>query len=989
MSEQGFEVASAFVTVSPDASNFADALDEQVGGISVAVLVTPDASNFASAFDEQVGGLSASVAVTPDTSDFASAVDEQTGGLTASVTLLVDAEGAADFGDAVSEQAGSLTIPVTAVPDVTDFADMLGEETAGAIVPVTIVPDASDFDDRLSEEVGTPVVNVMVEPMGAGDLAEHLGGVGALPVTVTPDVSDFAQELNEETGGLTVDAAVVPDVSGLQGAIDDQTGDLLVTLPVDADTTQAVAAIQELEAEAADDSGIQTLYNGILSIGPAATQAEMEAVDALGRIGSAAASVSAGDVASQLEEIGPAAQSMASEVTSSLGEADTGIESFLGGIYSLGPAADAAQSQVADAMGNARQAIADEASALGSVDYSGATSGLENVAGAAGDVAGAAPAAAEASSGLSGVLGELAGRLSYFAVDPFMWMYAAPMVISGVSSAIQYLSNTSDSLVTSLQKQDDATGYNISGYEKLVGQLGQVSAQQDTLAQQVVKVAGASREGESDIARYTVAADGASTAQLQFAGAANNLGDHLDVLKSTYGLTATQAEELASAAGVTSAQLNGGGAAAEAAMAKIEAYANANLSATGAVGQLTTDAILFGDSALTVAARVGGLNDSFSSLVGNQVQVQQSMLGVREDLQAVQADATVAGASMTGTGTASESMQAAFLATIPAIQSTADAMINAKDSSAQVISYVNEQITALSGLTGGSATAAAEVQHLRQWEDNLGLSVDTASASILKSASDLQDSFITQLEAAGAKSQATKTDVSNLADSILATGTQSVATEADRAQLIKDLENAGLTAQKATTLVDGFIRSIQNIPSSKTVSIIETASGTITINEATQTATTQGPGGNASFHGAGGGPVYGGSGRPRADDIHAMLSHREYVVQAPAVHKYGSDLLDSINRMHFAEGGAVGYADGGYAGGLPGLSAWAGMQYQSLQSGFTAQMEALLEAAVAAGKSGGASGRAPIIVNFNGTQMPTPEQTHALMTQLSAAVGVS
>ena len=276
------------------------------------------------------------------------------------------------------------------------------------------------------------------------------------------------------------------------------------------------------------------------------------------------------------------------------------------------------------------------------------------------------------------------------------------------------------------------------------------------------------------------------------------------------------------------------------------------------------------------------------------------------------------------------------------------------------------------------------MQGLTQYDDNLRSQMDTTSQAILKSAGNLQDSFIKQLEDAGAKSSATKTDVDELTDSIVATGDKSTSTQAARAQLIKDLENAGINAQKATQLVDGFIKAIGNIPSSKTVSIIETATGTITINEATQTATVSGTG--STLHGATGGMVYGGSGHPKADDIHAMLSHGEYVVQAPAVHKYGSDLLDSINHMHFADGG---YADGGYTGGLSGLGAWAGMQYQSLQSGFTAQMEALLEAAVAAGKAGGTSGRAPIIVNFNGTQMPTPEQSHALMTQLSAAVGVS
>ena len=107
----------------------------------------------------------------------------------------------------------------------------------------------------------------------------------------------------------------------------------------------------------------------------------MEAVDALSGIGSAAAS-----------------------------DAESGIETFLGGIYSIGPAADEAGSQVADAMGNARQAVADTASAFGSVDYSAATEGLGGVAGAADDVAKAAPAAANAGSGLSGVLGMLAER---------------------------------------------------------------------------------------------------------------------------------------------------------------------------------------------------------------------------------------------------------------------------------------------------------------------------------------------------------------------------------------------------------------------------------------------------------------------------------------------------------------------------------------------------------------------------------------------------
>jgi len=102
-------------------------------------------------------------------------------------------------------------------------------------------------------------------------------------------------------------------------------------------------------------------------------------------------------------------------------------------------------------------------------------------------------------------------------------------------------------------------------------------------------------------------------------------------------------------------------------------------------------------------------------------------------------------------------------------------------------------------------------------EDKLKGSLDASDAGILKSAQNLLDSFITQLEAAGAKSQATKTAVDELTTSILATGTKSADTAAERAQLITDLVMAGLSAQNAAKLVDGFITEIGKIPSSKTV----------------------------------------------------------------------------------------------------------------------------------------------------------------------------
>jgi hypothetical protein len=87
-------------------------------------------------------------------------------------------------------------------------------------------------------------------------------------------------------------------------------------------------------------------------------------------------------------------------------------------------------------------------------------------------------------------------------------------------------------------------------------------------------------------------------------------------------------------------------------------------------------------------------------------------------------------------------------------------------------------------------------------------------------------------------------------------------------------------------MVDAFIEKIQQIPSHVNLTISENATGVWTIT-GKAIAASQRPGGSGNAAGglAGGGLIQGGSGRPRADDIHAMLSHGEYVVQAPAVAK--------------------------------------------------------------------------------------------------------
>ena len=223
-----------------------------------------------------------------------------------------------------------------------------------------------------------------------------------------------------------------------------------------------------------------------------------------------------------------------------------------------------------------------ESSVLSGVQAGG--DALEGVAGAAGDVEKAAPAAGEAASGLGGILGMLGERLSYVAIDPFMWMYAAPMVIQGVTAAVEALSGASSGYIGMLTKQDQATSYNISGYQELASQLSTTAQQYSESAQSVgsssVKISG----DAADV--FTSVSQSMTQASEQASSTADNLTVHLGTLESQYGITQTQAEQLAKAAGVTAQQLAAAGTPLTQPWRRSRRTANANLDAQNPVNQL-------------------------------------------------------------------------------------------------------------------------------------------------------------------------------------------------------------------------------------------------------------------------------------------------------------------------------------------------------------------------------------------------------------------
>jgi hypothetical protein len=166
-----------------------------------------------------------------------------------------------------------------------------------------------------------------------------------------------------------------------------------------------------------------------------------------------------------------------------------------------------------------------------------------------------------------------------------------------------------------------------------------------------------------------------------------------------------------------------------------------------------------------------------------------------------------------------------------------------------------------------------------------------------------------------------------------------------------------LTKQQA----DELWQSVQKVAQAES-DIPKNVTSTITITEQLKQAFANANPKNQSLPGntpgsvgaATGGLIRGGSGRPRADDIVARLSDNEYVIQEPAVRKYGVGTFDDLNAMRFADGGHV------TAGGRP--------------------------------AAGGVAAEVPVIhneFNYYGPQHPTPEMQQAMIMNLTRAVGMS
>ena len=780
----------------------------------------------------------------------------------------------------IGAAAGALLFAGAAIPAIEDimhdtgpFRDSLaairGEynQLADAVKPEVF----ADFDDALNQARAIlPEFTAAAQAGGAGvgDLINQLGAFGS--------GGDTQAFLNFVSGATAEDMHAFGNL--LQGG--------------------ATAVYGFAESLNGISTVLVNIAGGILSFGGTV----LETVPWLGQFG-----VAIGGAYLAAEKLPPILNSIA---TSNFFQWITGSEQGLlglGAAFTAAAAGGAAVSPEMAALAAETAAITTETAAL-EAEVAGLVAELAAVdpelvgldAGLAALDAEMAAAAAEGGV-LAGVFGVLA------AINPLVWVAAAAVALGALVAALirtsdaqEPLIDNSNALIASMARQDDATGDNVAGYQKLSEQLSGVSGHQIALRSSTDDMSVAYARFGAGLSPVQQAAEQVTAAQKQAAEEAQRFGEQVDAVASRLGLAEGPAEAIA------------------------------------------TDMNIIGNNADTAKQKVAAFNNEIATLTGTANTLWQAQLNVAAGFNSITADATATGATMLGTNQASITLQQAFATQIATLDTYGQKQETAGTLTQGTSDYLTEQTAKLALLTGGNKTAITQVEGMIKQEQLWGAKTGLVNTAITNLSKSIDGAMISSLKSMGINSQSTDTQIDKLTGSILKTGTTSASTAGDRAALIKDLENAGLDAQKSAKFVQQLIDQIADLHS-KTVTITVNAAGTagsVIEPGGGGTVYTKTPGGGYAGRAAGG--YITGPGTPTSDSIPTWLSEGEYVEQASAVRKYGRPFMDAINSGDLAD--AI---------------------------------------------SGASGGSQPVNVNFYGTQYPTPEQVAALKMELASAVGVS
>ncbi len=922
---------------------------------------------------------SASVSITPDLSQFADQLAEETAGLTARVTVL---------------------------PDSADFEAALDEETGGMVVRVTAIPDVAEFQERLDEELGSVSANVGLN--AEGDAAGTIGEIGSALEGVRSESAEAVAGLlgvEQAAAGVAEEMTTLRELTADSfGSVD--YGPLTASLNGVSDAEKAAAADAEsmraelfgMATEAADLSAelssLDTRFAAFAAEGGASDEVLLslsERLEAMypqiaavsGELAAMTAEFETGGIAGMDEQLGTMA-TMLREVESDLAETTGAVTEAAASFFTMQEQAE----RLGVTIGELPGALVELDATLTASDERFAESvvALNAEAVAMDEVAASADAAAASTGIMELASGGMAGMLLKMFADPLTDLLLFTAAIGVIGYKVADYENKQNDLIGTMAKQDNATGLNVAGYQKLADQLSmtdtvtgkvgvstsdltaKITASGDSAGQfadnlqsvydaqeqvtdSTVKGQGATVEAtlanraaatsfeqmHDGIDGYATAIPAVTEAQHQAAEAASNISSQLTTLGVQYGLSGQQVEQMATLAGVGAGKFKNS---ADGAVDAIDKWLQKNGAMASSSQALSGNLMEFGNSALSAQTRITALDSTYTQLVGNFVSEQQAQLTVAQGFDTLKSNVEAAGASMRGTNSASVTLQQSFYSQASAIEQAANAMVQNGDSTKQVTGYIQQQIDKLTPYAGKNEDAKKAVSDLKGWEDQL-------TGSMTKQANAITGTLESSLDQAVLKYAGVQKAIDAVAQADVDYGPKSQQAQKMTDNLTGSLVAAGKAAGENTTQIAQMVSGIEKIPLSKAIQLVLNAEGKWSINEESiSTSVVKGTrSASGAFEPAAAGMFVTG-GVPGKDSVPIMAMPGELVVPTAMVNAGAVDHLRGA-LPGFGAGGLVNATDplGGTASAL---GQFADSEYGTTETAAEQSLEAMVTAAIKA-----------------------------------------
>lgn len=315
--------------------------------------------------------------------------------------------------------------------------------------------------------------------------------------------------------------------------------------------------------------------------------------------------------------------------------------------------------------------------------------GISGIAGQLAGFTGATKGATLAEKGLLGTTTALG------AITPFGWAAAGAIALGGLVFLLNRTSDATTQMIGRLREQDQATGFNTSGYQKLAQQVASFKDNITAATGPVHGIYGA-------ISTVNRAQQELTATQQEELAKGRNLVTFLTTLQDRYHLTRDGAVSLAKAAGVTAAQVTKGGQSARDAATRTEAYADANLKAHEPV--------------VGLAQAVNTLTQAMQKNIGATLTLQGDEIAWKQSQQAALTQLKSNSAGLDANTKNALANRQAILQSSDAVMNYAAHQLAMKGNLRLASAEIQDQIRWLQRHGDKSKFAAAEIRAFRQEE---------------------------------------------------------------------------------------------------------------------------------------------------------------------------------------------------------------------------------------------------------------------------------